>query len=83
MYEYEIATRCEHVVARYAGMSIFEVDDICYYDFRLLLRDAVIDMLGGSEAGREYLEKCWILEQDKPDRERLRARFGGEQDNGE
>lgn len=63
-------------MAQYAGISIFEVGEICYYDYRLLLRDAVITRLGETEAGREYLDKCWISSQEKPDRAALRAKFG-------
>lgn len=45
-------------------------------DFRALLRDAYIFRMDRTEAGREHLEKCWILEQTIPDRKRLRKRFG-------
>jgi len=44
-------------------------------DYMALQRDAYIHKLIQTEEGREYLEKCWILEQTKPDRQKLRDRF--------
>lgn len=69
-------TRAEKLVADYARISIFEVEDLCYYTYRLLLRDAVIHACESTPSGREYLEKCWTLEQTEPDREKLREVFG-------
>jgi hypothetical protein len=34
--------------------------------------------LSKSEKGREYLEKCWVLEQTEPDRKALRKKAGKE-----
>lgn len=59
-------------------MSICAVGELCYYDYLVLLRDAIIYTLQGKEKGREYLEKCWILEQTEPDRKALRKRSGKE-----
>lgn len=69
-------TRVEKLVADYAGISLFEVDELCYYTYRLLLRDALIHKCEETESGREYLEKCWILEQTEPDRDKLRDKYG-------
>ena len=63
-------------MADYAGLSLFEVEDICYYTYRLLLRDGLIHMLNQTQAGREYLDRCWVMEQVEPDRKRLREQFG-------
>ena len=63
-------------MADYAGIPIFEVEEICYYTYRLLLREGLIDMLSRTEGGRKYLEKCWTLEQTEPDRKKLRETFG-------
>ncbi|WP_238442475.1 hypothetical protein [Desulfofalx alkaliphila] len=60
----------------YARISFLDLEDIRVDDFRALLRDAFIYRLEQSESGREYLEKCWILEQTTPDRKRLREKFG-------
>lgn len=66
----------------YTGLSIVEVGELCYYDYLLLLRDAVIYTLSQSKKGREYLEECWILEQTDIDRASMRkfrsAEYHGE-----
>lgn len=33
-------------------------------------------MLNRTEKGREYLDNAWRLEQTKPDRKKLREKFG-------
>ena len=60
-------------------MSICDLDVFEYWS---LLRDAVIYKYMQSEKGQEYLDKCWILEQTKPDRKRLKEKFGKEGMNG-
>ncbi|MGN1410288.1 MAG: hypothetical protein ACI4XJ_08935 [Eubacteriales bacterium] len=60
----------------YTGLTIVEVDELCYYDYLLLLRDAVIYTLSQSKKGREYLEECWILEQTDIDRASMRKLTG-------
>lgn len=55
------------------------MDDLCYYTYRLLLRDALIHACEETETGREYLDKCWVLEQTEPDRKRLREKYGREE----
>jgi len=42
----------------------------------VLLRDALIHKCEETESGREYLEKCWTLEQTEPEREKLREKYG-------
>jgi len=61
------------------GIPLTEVGELCYYDWLLCLRDAVITKLRTTESGREYLNECWILEQTKPDRKKLRENFGKEE----
>jgi hypothetical protein len=60
-------------------MSIGNLDVFNYWS---ILRDAVIYRYMQSEKGQEYLERCWMLEQTKPDRKRLREKFGKEETNG-
>lgn len=43
-------------------------------------RDAYIYMLTRTEAGQEYLDNCWRMEQTKPDRKRLREKYGRKED---
>lgn len=73
---YNSETVREKVVAEYTGLNMIQVNDICIFDFDSLLRDAIIYRNNQSKAGREYLEKCWYLEQTKPERNKLRDKFG-------
>lgn len=49
---------------------------MCVFEYWLLLRDAVVYNYMQTEEGREYLDKCWIMEQIRPDRKRLRDKLG-------
>lgn len=53
--------------------KVMELDVLIYWT---LLRDAVIHNHMQTEAGREYLENCWTLEQTKPDKEKLKEKYG-------
>jgi hypothetical protein len=57
-------------------LSFFDIAKLRVDDFKALLRDAYIHKLNSTETGREYLEKCWILDQTSPERSKLRERFG-------
>jgi len=46
------------------------------FEYWLLLRDAAIYRYNQTEAGQEYLDNCWRMEQTKPDRKKLREKFG-------
>lgn len=59
-------------------MNFYEIEDLPINTYFLLMRDAFIYKQSQSEAGRDYLEKCWILEQTEPDRKALRQKFGKE-----
>jgi len=52
------------------------------YEYWTLLRDAVIYKYMQTESGQEYLNRCWMLEQTKPDRRKLKEKFGEEDSNG-
>ena len=43
--------------------------------FATLLADATRLKLKESEEGRDYLQKCWLLQQIEPDRAALRKQF--------
>lgn len=66
-------------MADYTGLNLLEVGRLDYYDYLVLRRDAYIHMLNGTEAGREYLDNAWRMEQTAPDRARLRAKLGGKE----
>ncbi len=56
-----------------------ELDYIKYLTWR---RDAYICMLERTEAGQEYLDNAWRMEQTEPDRAALRKKYGKEGANG-
>ena len=66
----------DKVVASYAGISIFHVQELDVFTYWQLLRDAVIYVCQKTEQGRDYLERCWAAEQTEPDRKMLRQYFG-------
>lgn len=65
----------EKLVAEFAHISIFDAEELYIEDFLLILREAVIYNNSQSKSGIDYLEKCWILEQTKPERDKLREKF--------
>lgn len=66
----------------YAGLNFINIGNLDVFDYFSILRDAVIYKYMQTEEGREYLDKCFILEQTKPDRKRLREKFGKEGTDG-
>lgn len=77
-HDYHVVSYWEHLVARYVGISMLEVEELDYIEYLTYRRDAFIYRMNQTEKGREYLDKAWRLEQDKPDREALRKKFGKE-----
>lgn len=63
-------------MAQYAGVSMLEVRELNYLQYLVWRRDAFIYWMSRSEAGQEYLDEAWRLEQTKPDRPKLRAKYG-------
>lgn len=64
------------LVAEYTGLNFHQVGALDYGTYLLWLRDAYIYMMNQTEAGREYLDDCWRMQQTKPDRRALREKFG-------
>lgn len=62
-------------MAEYAGLSLIEVRGLNYLQYLIWRRDAYIHMLSRTEAGQEYLDNAWRMEQTKPDRVRLRKKL--------
>jgi len=60
------------LIKGYSGLSFYQIQELDLCDYLQLRRDAFISKCNESEGGREYLEKCWLLEQTKPDREKLK-----------
>ena len=63
-------------MAEYAGLSLLEVRALDYIQYLIWRRDAYIHMLSRTEAGQEYLDNAWRMEQTAPDRPKLRAKYG-------
>ncbi len=72
-------------MAEYAGLTLVEVRGMEYIQYLILRRDAYIYMLSRTEAGQEYLDNAWRMEQTEPDRAGLRAKLGRKEapSNGE
>ena len=65
-------------MAEYTGLTLLEVRELEFVQFLIWRRDAFIRMLSSTEAGQEYLDNAWRMEQTKPDRKKLRKTFGKE-----
>ena len=63
-------------MADYAGISLLEVRALDYVQYLIWRRDAYIHKLSQTEAGQEYLDNAWRMEQTKPDRVGLRKKLG-------
>lgn len=62
-------------MAEYTGLNFFEVAELNYLQYLIWRRDAYIHRLSQSEAGQEYLDNAWRMEQTKPDRKALREKL--------
>lgn len=63
------------MICEYTGFNFKEVEELECFEYWLYLRDAFIYNKSSYKEGREYLEKCWFLNQDKQDRNTLRKMF--------
>jgi hypothetical protein len=75
-HEYTITSWERRLVAAYTGLNFHEIGQLRYDVFLLWRRDAFIHAMDSTEAGREYLDNAWRMEQTKPDRVKLRAKHG-------
>lgn len=62
----------------YTGFNFAQIGALNIIEYWALLRDAVIYKCMQTKEGQEYLDRCWVLEQTKPDRAKLREKFGKE-----
>lgn len=65
-------------MAEYTGLSFLEIGQLNYLQYLIWRRDAFIYMLSRTEAGNEFLDNAWRMEQTKPDRPKLRKKLGKE-----
>lgn len=77
-HDYINTTWGRRLVAEYTGLDFHQVGQLDYGTYLLWLRDAYIYTLNRTEEGREYLDNAWRMEQTKPDRAKLRRKFGKE-----
>lgn len=68
-------------MADYAGLSLPLVGELDYVLYLTWRRDAFIYMLSRTEAGQEYLDNAWRMEQTKPDRAGLRKKLGRKEES--
>lgn len=64
------------MAADWLRIPLTEVEGIDYLYYLQVRRDAFVSRLEQTEAGRDYLEKAWLLSRTEPDREASRRLFG-------
>lgn len=62
-------------MSEYTGLDFFQVGELDYLQYLIWRRDAYIQKLSSTEAGREYLDNAWRMEQTTPDRAALRKKL--------
>lgn len=65
-------------MANYTGLDFRQVGELELIQYLIYRRDAYIYMLTRTEAGQEYLDNCWRMEQTELDRVGLRKKLGKE-----
>lgn len=66
-------------MADYTGLNFHQVRQLEYVNYLTWLRDAYIYSLNQTEAGREYLDNAYRMEQTAPDRSALRKKLKREE----
>lgn len=64
------------MVVEYTGLNIQQINDLDMDEYLYYFRDAFIHSMNQTEEGRKYLENAYYYKQTKPDRARLRQKFG-------
>lgn len=75
-HQYKTPTWYKHLVSVYTGLDFKQIGQLNYIEYLQYRRDAFINRLSQSEKGQEYLDNAWRMEQTKPEREKLRAKYG-------
>ncbi len=60
------------MVSEYTGLNILEVNNLDWIDYLQFRRDAFIYHQSKTEAGQEYLNNAFRLEQTTPERDKLK-----------
>ena len=74
-YQYTVGTFWKQIVFEYTGLNFIQIGDLNFLQYLAWRRDAYIRKLEQTEAGREYLDNAWRMEQTKPDRKALREQL--------
>lgn len=62
-------------MSEYTGLTFLEVERLNYLQYLVWRRDAFIYKMSQTEAGQNYLDNAWRMEQTEPDRVALRKRL--------
>lgn len=62
-------------MSEYTGLNFEQVGRLNYLQYLEYRRDAFIYKLNQTEAGQEYLDNAWRMEQTEPDRPALRKKL--------
>ena len=60
----------------YCHVDIYGVQEMEIDIYLFFLRESMIYENSQSEEGRKYLKDCWRMEQTKPERGKLREKYG-------
>lgn len=60
----------------YCHIDIYSVQEMEIDIYLFFLREAMIYENSQSEEGRNYLKDCWRMGQTKPERNKLREKYG-------
>lgn len=63
-------------MAEYTGLDFFAVGRLNYLQYLVWRKDAFVHLLSRTEAGQEYLDNAWRMEETAPDRAALRKQLG-------
>lgn len=66
-------------MSEYTGLNFLQVRQLDFIKYLTWLRDAYIHSLNQTEAGREYLDNAYRMEQTAPDRSALRKKLKREE----
>lgn len=65
------------IVSKYLNIPLLEVEELNVLEYRFFLREAFIYNCSQTEEGIEYLRNAKRLEETEPERDKLRAKYGG------
>ena len=68
--------KTERLVIEFTGLTLWDIQEMDLDVYLYIVRESFIYSLSQTEKGREYLENCWRMQQTKPDRRKLRDKFG-------